>query len=453
MKLDNTIFRAYDIRGTYPLTINEDIAYIVGKAYGSKLKSKNITECLVGYDNRLSSISLSDELIKGIIATGVNVTLLGLITTPMIYFMRTYLKIYASIMITASHNPKDDNGFKFSYDKNGNVKGEEILELKNFIGKNKFEVGNGTVKTLDVKDIYINALLNDINPGNKKLKVVVDFANGTPSIFKSIFEKLNFDFKYLNDTSDGNFPNHHPDPAINENMIELRNAVLDSKSDLGLSFDGDGDRLGIIDNLGNFYTADIFACLFIKDILTSNPNKKILCDIKCSKTIYDVVASLGGTVFESRTGASYTMSNTINENCVFGVEYSGHIYFNDRKIFPITSGIYSGLRLLEILSQSDKNLFEMLNEFPKYYKTDEIKIATKDEEKYEVVNQIKNEIIKRNLPYSDIDGVKIKYEDGWALVRASNTGPNLTCIFEFNTKERLEAIKKEYFDLISLYKS
>lgn len=448
MKLDNTIFRAYDIRGTYPLTINEDIAYIVGKAYGSKLKSKNITECLVGYDNRLSSISLSDELIKGIIATGVNVTLLGLITTPMIYFMRTYLKIYASIMVTASHNPKDDNGFKFSYDRSGNVKGEEILELKNFISKDKFEVGNGTVKTLDVKDIYINALLNDINPGNKKLKVVVDFANGTPSIFKSIFEKLNFDFKYLNDTSDGNFPNHHPDPAINENMIELRNAVLDSKSDLGLSFDGDGDRLGIIDNLGNFYTADIFACLFIKDILTSNPNKKILCDIKCSKTIYDVVASLGGTVFESRTGASYTMSNTINENCIFGVEYSGHIYFNDRKIPPVTSGIYTALRFIEILTKTNEKVSEMINKMPKYYKTKEIRIATKDETKFNIIKEIKKYVTQNNLSFSEIDGIKIKYIDGWGLVRASNTGPNLTCIFEFDNQIKLEKIKNEYLNLI-----
>ncbi len=448
--INPNIFRAYDIRGEYPTFIDEDVAYTIGLGFGSYIKERGEKECTVGYDNRLSSVPLFNALTRGILETGINVIDIGLVTTPMSYFSRSYLNIPASIMITASHNPGNENGFKFAFDKSGCANGEKIIEFAKYIKEGIFKTGQGVMESKNIKNAYIETLTKDIKIG-KRLKVVLDLGNGVAStIAKEAFDKLNIDVTYLFADLDGTFPNHHPDPSIKSNMTSLISKVKEVNADLGIGFDGDGDRLGVIDNLGEFYHIDYLGVLYAKNILTNCDNKKVLGDIKCTSALKETVLSMGGEYVEGRTGASYMMPRVIEENAAIGIEYSGHVYFNERFI-PITSAIYSALRLIEILSNENKNLSELLKEIPKYYKTDEIRISTTDELKFKVVEEIRLYAKNRDLQISEIDGIKVIYSDGWALVRASNTGPNLTALFEFKSLERLETIKEEYLNLINLY--
>lgn len=451
MQIPQNIFRAYDIRGKYPEEIDEELSLLIGQAFGSKLILKGINKCYIGHDNRLSSEPLKEKLIEGVLSTGVNVLDCGLVTTPMIYFIRNHTKIFASVMITASHNPGNENGFKFSYDETGNVKGEEVLELYNFLMKGQFKDGKGSLKEVNIKDTYIKALMADLKFNKKRdLKIIVDMGNGvTTSIVKDVFKLLPYEIKYICDESDGTFPVHHPDPCIPENLELLKEEVIKEKASLGISFDGDGDRLGIIDNLGIFVPADIFCGLYIKDILSHGGKNKILYDLKCSKALKEIIEKYQGIPIESRTGASYTMSSVINEDCAFGVEYSGHIYFNDRKLLPISSGLYAGLRLIEILSNSSFSINDLLKEIPRYYKLPEMRIPVLDEKKYEIVEEIRSYVNGQNLKHLDIDGIKVLYNNSWVLVRASNTGPNLTFIVESNTLKELNELKDEYLKLIT----
>lgn len=448
--INPNIFRAYDIRGEYPTLIDEDVAYTIGLGYGSYIKELGKKECVVGYDNRLSSISLFNALTKGILETGINIINIGLVTTPMTYFARSFLNIPSTIMITASHNPGDENGFKFSFDESGCVNGNKVIEFAKYINAANFKSGLGVLTEKDIKSDYINALIKDIKIG-KRLKVVLDLGNGvTGAIVKDVFNKINIDVVYLFDTLDGTFPNHHPDPSIKDNMTSLIAKVKEEGADLGVGYDGDGDRLGVVDNLGEFYHMDLLGVLYAINILNNSNNKKIVGDIKCTSALKETVLRMGGEYVESRTGASFMMPKVIEENAALGIEYSGHIYFNDRFI-PITSGIYSSLRLIEILSNENKTLNELLKEIPAYYKIDELKIETNDELKFSVVDKISSYAKDKGLQISVIDGVKVLYPDGWALIRASNTGPNLTVIFEFKTEERLEEVKREYLNLVDLY--
>lgn len=448
--INPNIFRAYDIRGEYPTFIDEDVAYTIGLGYGSYIKGLGDKECVIGFDNRLSSESLFNALVAGILETGINIINIGLVTTPMLYFSRTYLNVPATIMITASHNPGNENGFKFSFDKSGNVKGNKMTEFANYVNEANFKTGNGIMTNKDIKGAYVEALTKDAS-FPKRLKVVLDLGNGTTNVVaKDVFSKLNIEVSYLFDISDGTFPNHHPDPSVRENMVSLGNKVKELKADIGISFDGDGDRLGIVDNLGDFIPSDLFSPLFIKDILSTNSNKKVLGDVKCTKALKDTVISMGGEYIECRSGASFMMSYVPEENAIFGAEYSGHIYFNDR-FLPISSALYAAIRLLEILSKETKSINDLLKEAPTYYKSDEIRIPTTDDLKFKIVHQIEEYINTNNLTISKIDGIKVIYPDGWALIRASNTGANLTVIFEFNSEKRLIDVENEYLNLINLY--
>jgi phosphomannomutase/phosphoglucomutase len=442
------IFRAYDIRGEYPTFIDEDVAYTIGLGYGSYIKELGKTECVIGYDNRLSSIALFNALSKGITETGINVINIGLVTTPMLYFARLHLNIKSSIMITASHNPGNENGFKLSFE--DFASGSKIQEFANYLNNLNFKTGNGIITNKDIKALYVETLLKDIKI-NKCLKLVLDLGNGATGIIaKDVFSKINVDVTYLFDTVDGTFPNHHPDPSIKDNMITLINKVKEINADLGIGIDGDGDRIGIIDNLGNFYHADTLGVLYAKDVLKNSSNKKIVGDIKCTSALKEVTESMGGEYFNYRPGASFMMPYVRDNDMALGIEYSGHMYFNDHFI-PITSAIYSALRLLEILSSEDKSLNTLINEIPKYFKSDEIKIPTTDLLKFNIVEKVGEYARNKSLKVTSLDGSKIIYPDGWALIRSSNTGPNLTVIFEFKTEERLEEIKTEYLNLINLF--
>ena len=449
--INKYIFRGYDIRGVVPTDIDVDTAYTIGVGFGSKLYELGKDSCVVGHDNRLSSPDLHQALIQGLIDTGVNVVDLGISTTPMYYFACINLKIDSGIMITASHNPKDENGFKFAFSNYNNAKGKEIEDFYDFIKKGNFHYGEGSITRKDVKEDYLSALTDNLSFGKRKVKVVLDPGNGTTSILlNDVFKRVNVDYTIINGESDGSFPNHHPDPSIEDNLSELKEIVLEKNFDVGLAFDGDGDRVGVISNKGMFIPIDYYMIIIIRDIINKVSNKTFLYDVKCSKSLEDEIIKLGGTPYCYRTGNSYTKAKVKELDLAFGGELSGHVYFRD-KFLGFDSGIYAGLRLLEILSNTNETLEELLDGINRYYSTPEMKYKTTDEIKFDVVKKIEDYCKEKGYTYNNIDGVRVTFDDSWASVRASNTGPNLTARFEASSEERLESIKNEFESLIFKY--
>lgn len=452
MNINQNIFREYDVRGVYPTDINEEVAYIFGRAYGTYIKRFQQTKCVVGHDNRLSSDSLVTNLIRGILSTGMDIIDVGLVTTPMYYYACIKLSTPAGVMVTASHNPKDDNGFKFSFDDRGNARGEMIKEFLQFLLQGEFDEGKGEKTTYDIKEEYYQLLLSSVymNP-NRKIKAIIDCGNGTTSLFASeIFKRTNQDIIFLYDESDATFPNHHPDPAVEENLTVLKQRVVELGADVGIAFDGDGDRIGIIDEKGKFIAADEYMIMVARSLIPQSENKRILYDVKCSKALTDEIKKLGGTPIICRTGNSYTKAETKENDCIFGGEYSGHVYFRD-KFIGIDSGMYAGLRMLEMLSNTDKTVSELLEGVTTYYSTPEIKVSSTDTKKREVVEKIKEYCHQQNLKTIELDGVRIEFEDGWALVRFSNTGPNITARFEGKTETFMKELKDRFMSLIEKY--
>ena len=449
--MKDNIFREYDIRGKYPEDINEDLAYKIGLGYGSFLQEfLKQSACVVSHDNRLSSESLHKSLIKGLLETGINVIDYGLSTTPMHYYARHINNLYG-IMITASHNPKDENGFKFSFDEYANARGIMIKDLKTYIEKGNFKTGSGKLEHKDIKDDYINYVIDTLKFGKRKIKVVLDPANGaTTLVARDIFEKLNIDLTIINEESDGTFPNHHPDPAVEENLQQLKNKVKEINADIGISFDGDGDRIGIIDNLGNMVSIEDYGIIILRNIIDKVKNKRFLYDAKCSSTFKDEVIRLGGEPVICRTGSSYTQEKVLKENIPFGIQYVGHISLNDR-LFSTESAMYSSLRLIEILSKTDKKLSELVETIPHYFNSPEEKFATTDTKKHEIINNIKKYCDSKNYKYLEIDGLKVIFKDAWAYVRASNTGPNITLRCEAKNEKDLDNLNKLFKTLIDIY--
>ena len=447
--INSNIFRGYDIRGIYPTELDEDTAYTIGLGFGSHIKKMGKTKCIVGHDNRLSREVLFNALTKGIMETGIDVISLGLCTTPMYYYACIKLQVYSGVMITASHNPKDDNGFKFAFDENGNCKGQEIQDFLAEILEGNFEKGEGKMESYDITQDYINLYKENLHFGPRRVKAVLDPGNGTTGIIaRKIYEQFPIDLEFINEESDGHFPNHHPDPCVEKNLEQLKQKVLDSKADVGLGFDGDGDRLGIVSETARFVPTDQYMIIIVRDIVNKVDKKEFLCDVKCSKSFSDEVERLGAKCLTYRTGNSYTKAKVREEDLPFGGELSGHVYYRDR--WPgFDSGLYAGLRLLEILSNTDKSVEGLLEGINHYYSTEELKFACPDDVKFEIVDEIGEYVRSNGDKFLDIDGIKVLYEDGWALVRASNTGPNITARFEARTEERLEEIQKEFTDLIN----
>jgi len=444
MKLVKEIFREYDIRGIYQEEMDEETAYIIGKAYGTKLRELNKKETVVAYDNRLSSPFLEENLVKGLVETGIKVLRLGLATTPMCYFAANYYGTNASMMITASHNPKEYNGFKFSYNGIHNAYGASVKEIYEIIEKGEFAEGIGTVENVDITRPYLDLILNKIELGNRPIKVVYDCGNGTTSVIADqVFANLNVESIPLFNISDGTFPNHHPDPCVYDNLTILKEKVLETGADLGIGYDGDGDRVGFIDNLGNMIETDKFMIIMWRYLHDKVTPKKALYDVKCTKALEDELQKLGIIPIEYRTGNSYTRAASAEGNFPLGGELSGHVYFRDK--FPgYDDGIYAGIRLIELLSHTDKPLSSLLDGINKYYSTEELKVKVDDEIKFQVIEKMNQYCLRKKYNFLTIDGVKAKFEDGFALVRASNTGPNITMRFEATTESRLKELQDEF---------
>ena len=455
MKLNRNIFREYDIRGVYGKDIDEEVAYNVGRAFGTKLRRMGKDITLVGYDNRYSSPSIEKNLVQGIRECGVSVVRLGLVTTPMYYYGWDLLDIHSGIMVTASHNPKDDNGFKFSYNGIHNAFGKSSLELYDMIMSKDFDDGElGSVKDVDIREDYIKMITSGIMLGDRKIKVVYDCGNGTTSIvaddiFNYFSDKI--ELVPLFNVSDSSFPNHHPDPAVEENLEKLKLKVLETHADVGVAFDGDGDRVGFITDKGRFLNIDEFMIIVWRDLVKKGVAKKTFYDVKCSLMLKEELDKLGVENEFYRTGNSYTKEKSFSGNYPFAGELSGHVFFRDR-FNGYDDGIYAGLRLIEILTYTDKDIDGLLEGVSYYESTPELKVGISDDVKFKVVDRVKEYCEDKGYKILLVDGVKVFFEDGTALVRASNTGPNITTRFEAKSKERLEEIKNEFMNLIDDYK-
>ena len=452
MKLNKEIFREYDIRGIWEKDIDEEVSYHIGRAFATKLLSYGKDTMIVGYDNRISSKTIEENLVKGLTDSGVNVVRLGLVTTPMYYYAWDKLNIKCGIMVTASHNPKEYNGFKMSYNGIHNCFGKEVLDLYYVIINGIYAEGKGTISNYNIKQDYIKMINNHITLGENKIKVVYDCGNGTTSIIaKDIFiSNKNIEYIPLYDTSDGNFPNHIPDPAVEENLKDLKKKVLEVHADCGIAFDGDGDRVGVVSEKGKYIPIDKYMVIIWRNIYNKVKNKKGFYDVKCSNVIKDELIKLGIEPIETRTGNSYTKKISYENDYPFGGEYSGHLYFRD-KFIGTDDGIYAGLRLVEILSHNPKKVSKLLEGITKYYNYPEGKFTVEDSKKDIIVSRVEEYCKEKGYNYSKIDGIKVLYDDGFALVRKSNTGPNITTRYESSNKEKLELIKKEFDSLIIKY--
>lgn len=450
-KINPHIFRGYDIRGIYNEDLFESTAYTIGKAYGTYLKQKfNGNKVIIGEDNRTSSPTLASALIEGVLATGVDVMYLGVVTSPMLYYANEIYDVRAGIMVTASHNPKEYNGFKIAFDEKGEICGEEITEFRDFVLNGQFIDGTGRFEKVDIKERYVDMLVSKFDY-NKKLKVVVDSGNGTGSIVvKDIFDKLNLDVTYICCESNPDFPNHHPDPAEAENMVMLQEKVLELNADIGVAFDGDADRVGCVDNKGNIISSDYYMAIMSKYILPNVDNKGIMFDVSCSKTLSDEIRKNGGEPFVFKTGNSYIKREMLKEGLLFGGEISGHTFFKD-KFYGFDDGVYAGLRMIEVLDNETHTLAEIESTLKKYYSTPVLKINVAEENKALIVEKVKKYCISKGYNTSTIDGARVEFEDGFAIIRMSNTSPKLTIRFEADTKERLEEMKEEFLGVVNKF--
>ena len=447
-KINSAIFREYDVRGIYGEDLNEDVAYTVGKAFGSYISKLGQNKVIIGHDNRQSHEVIYPALMKGILDSGVDVISLGLVTTPMHNFAKIYYNVDAGIMVTASHNPKEYNGFKMSVQKEDSLFGNDLQDFKKFLDEYEYTSGEGKVTEANVFPAYLDNLKKSLNFGKRRVKAAIDCGNGTGSVFiKDILKEFNIECEFLYCESDSNFPNHIPDPAVKDNLKDLGDKVKELGYDLGVAVDGDTDRCGLVLEDGTFVSADLIMALFYRDLASSMDVKKGVFDVKCSLSLIDEIEKLGLEPCMNRTGSVYCRRYVNENNLDFGGEYSGHLFFRDRYL-GFDDGVYGILRIIELLSKTDKKISELFNGLNHYYSTEEIKVRVTDDNKFDIVSGVVDYAKGKNYKFSLVDGIRVMFDDGWALVRASNTGPDLTVRFEAKTEDRLHEIQYEFTKVI-----
>lgn len=444
--MNYNILRENDIRGTYPQDINKEIAIRIGKAYGTYLKNNDEDSCIIGHDNRLSSEELNSGLIEGLLSTGINITDIGLVTTPMLNYACITRKEQNGIMITASHNQKEDNGFKIFGKDYLHLRREHLEEIYNLVKTEEFTSGSGTIKEDNIKEEYLNMLLDKFPKINQK--VVVDCGNGTASIIvKELYSKLFKEVTFLNCDSDGSFPIHNPDPNDENNLKWLKSVVRTRNFDLGIGIDGDADRVGIVTNTGTTIGTDLLIGIFAREIIPNTDKKKVILDVKCSCALEEDLKKIGAVPLMVKNGSAYIESVTHDEDALVGGEFSGHIFFRD-KYYGYDDGLYAGLRTAELLMNKGIKADNLLDGFTKYVSTPEIRLNAPDDKKREIVEKVKKYVLDKNYNCNTSDGVRVNYTDGFALVRCSNTGPMITLRFEAKDQNTLESRQKEYMEII-----
>jgi phosphomannomutase / phosphoglucomutase len=438
------IFREYDIRGIFPDELNGDTVHTLGLAIGTYYRDKGAQRVSVGRDCRLSSPELSKSLIKGLTESGVSVIDLGMVPTPLLYFSIHNLNVDGGIQITGSHNPPEFNGLKICLG-NGSVYGEEIQKIRKIVESSVFSSGNGRVETDDIKPPYIEYLRNNITPGSGGIRVVVDAGNGVGGhVACEVYRNMGFEVVPLFCEPDGRFPNHHPDPTIPENLATLISRVKDEKADLGIAFDGDADRIGVVDKEGNIIWGDQLMIIFSRDLLSRYPGAAIIGEVKCSQVLYDDIEAHGGRAIMWKAGHSLIKSKMKEEKALLAGEMSGHLFFGER-YFGFDDAIYAGARLLEIVSRTGKTPGELLAGIPIMVTTPEIRMDCPEERKFEIVSSLVNEF-KKDYKVIDVDGARVIFDGGWGLVRASNTQPVLVLRFEATDQNRLDQIRKIFME-------
>ncbi|KXG78610.1 Phosphomannomutase/phosphoglucomutase [Fervidicola ferrireducens] len=438
--LNPHIFRQYDIRGVVGEEIDEEVAKTLGLAFGTFALKNGENKVVVGCDNRSSSPSLKKALIEGLLSTGCNVVDLGTVITPVFYFSRIHYNINPGVMITASHNPPEYNGFKVAFG-HATLYGDDIQNIRAMMEKGEFERGEGSLSHIDPTEDYISTICEKIKLV-KPLRVGIDCGNGTASLFaEKLFKRLGVETYPLYCESDPSFPNHFPDPVKPENLKDLRELVLKEKLDLGIGFDGDGDRIGVVDDAGNVIYGDMLMVLFWREILPKYPGTTAIVEVKCSQALVEEIEKLGGKPMFYKTGHSLIKAKMKEIGAVFTGEMSGHMFFAD-EYYGFDDALYAAARLLRILSRSDKKLSELLSDVPKYYSTPEIRVPCPDDEKFSKVKAVQ-EYFRGRYPMIDVDGARVLFPNGWGLVRASNTGPELIVRCEARTPDDLEKIKEE----------
>lgn len=453
MKMNPVIFREYDVRGVYNSDFDLNFAEKLGKAFVSFVrkheKKDGLIEVTIGHDARLSSPDIVNALTKGMVSSGAKVYQIGLVTSPISYFSTFEIpNVSGGIMVTGSHNPPEYNGFKISVGKT-TIHGSDIKELETIINSNDFIEGDGAIETYDIFPQYVEKYKNEFKD-LKDLPVVLDCGNGAAgAIARRLYEACGLKPIILFEEPDGTFPNHHPDPTVEENLVDLKKAVIENNAVIGIGFDGDADRIGIVGEKAQTVFGDELMVLVADDILKTNSGAKIVGDVKCSDRLYDFVKLKGGQPIMWKTGHSLIKDKIRTEQAPFGGELSGHIFFADRN-YGYDDALYAGLRVIEIISKTGKSVSQLLADLPTAFNTPEIRIDTTEEKKHEIVEALKlkfkhnTEDYKVNLQ----DGIRVSFNNGWALARASNTQPVLVLRFEANSEQNLKAIEKQFRDVV-----
>jgi phosphomannomutase/phosphoglucomutase len=436
--LNPEIFRKYDIRGIAGKDMDEADVILLGKGIGTYLVGQGKRRITVGRDCRVTSDAYAARLIEGLIATGIGVTDIGVCSTPVSYFSIRHLNVDGNVMVTASHNPPEYNGFKITSG-HDSVYGEQIQQIRRIIEAQTFATGAGRVENYAILQPYIDFVKGNIRLA-RPLRVGVDAGNGTAGITAlPILKGLGCEVRELYCDMDGTFPNHEADPTVAKNMQDLIDLVKRERLDLGLGFDGDGDRLGVVDEKGRMVFGDQMMIIFSREILSRKPGATFISEVKCSKTLYDDIEARGGRAIMWKTGHSLIKQKMKEVQAELAGEMSGHLFFSDR-YFGYDDAVYAACRLLEILATSKKTIGELLADVPKTYSTPEIRMDSPDKIKFEVVRRV-TEYFRKREKVIDIDGVRVLFSDGWGLVRASNTQPALVLRFEAMSQQRLDEIQ------------
>ncbi len=442
MSVSPSIFRAYDIRGIVSEVLTPEVVEIIGRAFGSAAAEKDQQTVVIGRDGRLSSPELAQALAKGLQSAGRDVIDIGLVPTPILYFATHHFNTGTGIMITGSHNPPEYNGLKMML-AGGTLHGDEIQALYQRIQAEQFVDGAGKYSQEDIVDTYIERIVGDAKI-ERPLKFAVDAGNGAAGeAAVKLFKALNLQPIELFCDIDGTFPNHHPDPSKEANLQDLLKVIQDEQLDIGLAFDGDGDRLGVIDGDGNIIWPDRQMILYAADILARNPDSKVIFDVKCSTHLKNAIAEHGGQPIMSRTGHSLIKAKMKETGALLAGEMSGHIFFKERW-YGFDDGLYTAIRLLEILSKDSRAPKDIFAALPDSVNTPELNIKFAEGEHYAFIDAFIKQAQFADAEITDIDGLRADFADGWGLVRASNTTPMLVLRFEANSEAALARIQQAF---------
>ena len=451
----SSIIRAYDIRGLYQKTLFDKDAFFVGKAFATVLAKDNKKKVAVACDGRKSSPALKQELIKGLLESGIDVVDVGVGPTPMLYFSVYHLNCDAGIMVTGSHNPKDHNGFKMML-KDRPFFGDDIINLGEVASQGKFASGEGLLSSQVVVNSYVDRILDDCTLAEsesglldeveqfkpkKKLKIAWDAGNGSAGdVMVDLSKRIAAENILLFADIDGDFPNHHPDPTVAKNLQDLIATVVNNSCDIGIAFDGDGDRIGVVDNEGEIIWGDQLMVFYARDILAKKPGATVIADVKASNVLFDEVRRAGGKAVMWKTGHSFIKAKMKETKAALAGEMSGHIFFAD-EYYGFDDALYAAIRIINILSNSDLSLSDLRKGLTKTFPTPEIRVECLDERKFAIVDELKENLKKAQITFDDVDGIRVSNDDGWWLIRPSNTQPVLVARAESNSEAGLQELK------------